>query len=125
MGCQSAIGIGANHRVLGSTGGTGGYYGNGIATDDDGDRQHYLIAHLEQIAKAQREAVDIRGYFHWSALDNFEWAEGYRPRFGLIDVNYETLERTPRPSAELYRKIIAMNQEQPGDHPIIVPSALQ
>jgi beta-glucosidase len=98
---------------------------NGIATDDDGDRQHYLIAHLEQIAKAQREAVDIRGYFHWSALDNFEWAEGYRPRFGLIDVNYETLERTPRPSAELYRKIIAMNQEQPGDHPIIVPSALQ
>jgi beta-glucosidase len=94
---------------------------NGIATDDDNDRQHYLIAHLEQIAKAQSEAIDIRGYFYWAALDNFEWAEGYRPRFGLIGVNYETLERNPRPSATVYREIIAMNQEQPENHPIIVP----
>jgi beta-glucosidase len=98
---------------------------NGIATNEDSDRQHYLVSHLQQIAKAQSDAIDVRGYFHWSALDNFEWAEGYRPRFGLIDVNYETLKRSPRPSAMLYRKIIAINQENLGDHPIIVPSALQ
>jgi beta-glucosidase len=47
----------------------------------------------------------VRGYFHWSLLDNFEWAEGYEPRFGLVAVDFATGERTPRESAKLYARI--------------------
>ena len=55
------------------------------------------------------EGVPLKGYFVWSLLDNFEWKEGYTWRFGLVYVNYETLERTPKLSAEYYREVIAAN----------------
>ncbi|NMP21330.1 glycoside hydrolase family 1 protein [Sulfobacillus harzensis] len=94
---------------------------NGIATSQDQVRSTYIRDHLSQVAIAQQEGLDIRGYFYWSALDNFEWAEGYRPRFGLIGVNYDTLERNLRPSAAVYRAIIEANR---GQYPISVPSIL-
>lgn len=92
---------------------------NGIATRDDAVRKAYLRDHLAAVSQAQREGLDVRGYFYWSAMDNFEWTEGFEPRFGLIDVNYETLVRTIRPSGLAYRGIIAANR---GQYPITVPS---
>ena len=70
----------------------------------DPDRVDYLRAPLRGRASARsRDGVDLRGYFVWSLLDNFEWAYGYSKRFGLIHVDYETLERTPKDSAALLR----------------------
>src|SRR6185436_3752055 len=60
---------------------------NGIATGDDGERIAYLRDHLAQAARALADGVDLRGYLHWSSSDNFEWAEGYRPTFGLIGID--------------------------------------
>ena len=73
----------------------------------DPQRVAYLKAHIRAVRKAMEKGVDVRGYFAWSLLDNFEWAHGYSQRFGLIHVNYETLERTPKDSARAYREIIA------------------
>jgi len=78
---------------------------NGIADARDTRRAAFLEAHLRELAAALRDGVDVRGYFHWSLLDNFEWAEGYEPRFGLVAVDYATLARTPRPSAAVYARI--------------------
>jgi len=76
---------------------------NGIATDDDPQRTDYLATHLAQVARALADGVDVRGYIHWSSFDNFEWAEGYRPTFGLIGINREDgLRREVRPSARAY-----------------------
>jgi beta-glucosidase len=77
---------------------------NGIATDRDEERQAFLVAHLEALARARAEGVDIRGYFYWSAFDNYEWAEGYVPHFGLYAVDPVTLERRERPSARLFSR---------------------
>lgn len=71
---------------------------NGIATSDDARRIDYTEASLRAIHETIAEGVDVRGYLHWSALDNYEWASGYRPTFGLIGVDLETFERTPKPS---------------------------
>lgn len=95
---------------------------NGISTGNDALRTRYLEDHLNMVGAAQQEGLDVRGYFYWSLLDNFEWAEGFGPRFGLVDVNYETLERKIRPSAYRYRDIIRANS---GNPPIIVPSMSQ
>ncbi|EQD60689.1 glycoside hydrolase family protein, partial [mine drainage metagenome] len=65
---------------------------NGIATDDDSERQSYLLSHLGAVRDALREGVPVVGYQHWSLLDNFEWAEGYWPKFGLVAVDRTTLE---------------------------------
>lgn len=92
---------------------------NGIATNEDPVREHYLEDHLQMISHAQRLGLDIRGYFHWSLLDNFEWAEGYAPRFGLVGIDYQTLTRTIRPSAKRYAEIIRANQQH---FPITVSS---
>jgi beta-glucosidase len=72
---------------------------NGIATNDDARRVAYIADALDELRKARADGVDIRGYFHWSLLDNFEWTSGYEQRFGLIAVNRQTFERTPKPSA--------------------------
>ncbi len=88
---------------------------NGAAFEDevtsgrvhDPDRIQYLRAHLEAAHRALADGVDLRGYFAWSLLDNFEWAFGYGKRFGLIRVDFETLERTPKDSAFWYRDVIA------------------
>ena len=59
--------------------------------------------------EAIQAGVNLKGYFVWSLMDNFEWAYGYRPRFGLVRVNYETLERTPKASAFWYKAVIERN----------------
>jgi beta-glucosidase len=73
----------------------------------DPDRIAYLDAHLRAVAQAVDEGVDVRGYYTWSLLDNFEWAEGYSKRFGLVHVDYETQQRTPKDSYRWYRDLIA------------------
>lgn len=78
---------------------------NGICDATDEKRSKYIYEHLEVISRAIAEGVRIERYYHWSLLDNFEWAEGLTPRFGLIEVNYETLERTIRPSGHFYAAI--------------------
>jgi beta-glucosidase len=75
----------------------------------DPARIAYLRAHLTAAHRAIADGVDLRGYFAWSLLDNFEWAFGYAKRFGLIHVDYETQTRTPKDSAFWYRDVIAEN----------------
>lgn len=77
---------------------------------DDQDRIDYLHDHLQQVHRAIEAGVPVNGYFAWSLFDNFEWAYGYSKRFGIVRVNYETLERTPKASAHWY-STIAKNGE--------------
>ncbi|MDI7246241.1 MAG: glycoside hydrolase family 1 protein [Bacillota bacterium] len=79
---------------------------NGIATTDDRQRERFIVAHLREVARAIADGVDVRGYLHWSLIDNFEWKEGFAPRFGLVGVDYKTQARNIRPSARLYSDII-------------------
>lgn len=79
---------------------------NGIADSEDKKRPDYLQSHLSEIDKAMKKGLDIRGYYHWSLLDNFEWIKGFWPRFGLYRVDYQSLERHPTPSCEIYREWI-------------------
>ncbi|MGW5347970.1 GH1 family beta-glucosidase [Streptomyces sp. HUAS TT3] len=72
----------------------------------DARRIAYHEGHLRALHRAMEQGVDVRGYFIWSILDNFEWAEGYRQRFGLVHVDYATLERTPKDSYAWYRDVI-------------------
>jgi beta-glucosidase len=74
---------------------------------DDPDRVSYLDAHIAAVREAQAAGVDVRGYFVWSMLDNFEWAEGYTKRFGLVHVDFATGRRTPKTSYTWYRDLIA------------------
>ena len=82
---------------------------NGMATLDDDARTDHLRAHLGKVHAAIREGADVRGYFYWSLMDNFEWAEGYSRHFGLVAVDRQTLARRPRPTTSVYRDIIAAN----------------
>jgi beta-glucosidase len=75
---------------------------NGIGTDDDDQRVRYLTGALQGIHQVLTEGLDVRGYFQWSLLDNFEWSFGYRPKFGIVSVEPITFERIPKPSAEWY-----------------------
>jgi len=75
----------------------------------DPQRIDFLNRYLLALQRAISEGVDVRGYFQWSILDNFEWAEGYKHRFGLIHVDYETLKRTIKDSAYWYREVIHTN----------------
>jgi beta-glucosidase len=87
---------------------------NGIPAINDAQRCEYLKEHLIQLHRAIQQGVDVRGYFHWSLLDNFEWEEGLTPRFGLVAVNYDTQERTPRQSCRIYGKIASENKLDPA-----------
>ncbi|RZB15262.1 beta-glucosidase [Streptomyces sp. F001] len=73
---------------------------------DDQDRIAYLDGHVRALHRALAAGVDVRGYFVWSLLDNFEWAEGYARRFGLVHVDRETLERTPKASYAWFRDLL-------------------
>jgi len=79
---------------------------NGIGTDDDGLRVRYLRASLAGVARTIADGLDVRGYFHWSLLDNFEWAHGYRLKFGLVGVDRTTQARTVKPSARWLAEVI-------------------
>ncbi len=83
---------------------------NGLADAEDELRKGFIKDHLRWVYKAMEEGVDVEGYFHWSLMDNFEWADGYEPRFGLVEVNYDTLERKIRPSARYYAQIAKSNK---------------
>jgi beta-glucosidase len=72
-------------------------------------RIRYLEQHLAMVSQAIEEGVDVRGYFHWSLMDNFEWSWGYTQRFGLIHIDYQTLQRTPKDSFAWYRDLIQAN----------------
>lgn len=82
---------------------------NGIATDDEDERIEYVTLHLEQVADSISRGRDVRGYFYWSYIDNFEWNEGFRPKFGLIGVDRSTMERIPKKSLEWYGAIARRN----------------
>jgi beta-glucosidase/6-phospho-beta-glucosidase/beta-galactosidase len=84
---------------------------NGLADASDGQRPRFLVEHLGALAAAIGRGADVRGYFHWSLIDNFEWAGGYCPRFGLYHVDYgdPARPRTPGKGAEVYRRIIDAN----------------
>ncbi len=90
---------------------------NGLADAADAQRGRFILDHLAWLARAIDEGCDVRGYLHWSLIDNFEWAHGFAPRFGLAEVDYQTFERTPRPSARLYAQIARGNRitEAMGD----------
>lgn len=92
---------------------------NGAAFDDavtdsgevlDLDRREYLRLHLQSLHRALSEGVDVRGFFAWSLLDNFEWAEGYSKRFGLVRVEYPTQRRIPKLSARWYSEVVRQNR---------------
>jgi beta-glucosidase len=97
---------------------------NGIPEPDDEDRLRpaYLVSHLAACHRAIQAGVRLRGYCYWSSIDNFEWAEGFEPRFGLVHVDFATQARTPKPSAYLYRDIIR-RQGLSGDDLALVPAA--
>ena len=80
---------------------------NGIADEKDALRPRFIIEYLKVLEKAIcEEKIDVRGYFHWSLTDNYEWANGFGPKFGLYSVDIETKSRKNRKSAEVYKKII-------------------
>lgn len=82
---------------------------NGISTDDDKQREEYIQRALKGVAGCLRDGIDVRGYLHWSLLDNFEWIFGYKPHFGLIAVDRATMRRTIKPSARLLGSIARKN----------------
>ncbi len=75
----------------------------------DTDRVMYLRNYLTQLHRAVSEGIPVRGYFLWSLLDNYEWADGYGKRFGIIHVDFKTQKRVPKLSADFYREVIARN----------------
>jgi beta-glucosidase len=79
---------------------------NGTAVDDDEDRWTFLLLHLWQVARAIDDGAPVVGYLYWSLLDNYEWADGFRPRFGLLGVDYATQRRTVRDSALRLKALI-------------------
>ena len=83
---------------------------NGICTADDQQRERFIVEHLRAAAQAIREKIPVLGYLHWSLLDNFEWAHGYAPRFGLIEMDSATQDRRVRPSAHRFAEICRNNR---------------
>jgi len=84
---------------------------NGIADSEDKQRPQFITEHLKQLDRAINvEKLDVRGYFHWALIDNYEWADGLDKRFGLYAVDFQTKTRTPRESAGVYRRVIESNE---------------
>lgn len=82
---------------------------NGLADANDKQRKWFITEILKFVHQAIEHGIEVRGYLHWSLIDNFEWAHGFTPRFGLLEVDYKTMKRTPRPAAQLYKEIIENN----------------
>ena len=88
---------------------------NGVACEQsihDSKRVDYFEGYIKGFGEAMMEGVNLKGYFAWSLFDNFEWQYGLSKRFGIVYVNYDTLERTPKDSAEWYRTIIDSNGDK-------------
>ena len=84
---------------------------NGIADSNDRNRARFVLEHLFALGKSMKDdGLDVRGYFYWSLLDNFEWASGFCPRFGLYTVDRSTAARTERPSARVYADVARTNK---------------
>ena len=83
---------------------------NGTCEEDDELRWQFIDGHLKALKKAIDTGIPVIGYLYWSLLDNFEWHHGYGPRFGIIEVDYKTFKRTPRPSALHLSKIFSTNR---------------
>jgi beta-glucosidase len=83
---------------------------NGIGTDNDEERVEYVTDALRGLKRCLDDGLDVRGYFCWSLMDNFEWALGYKPTFGLVAVDRETQVRTPKPSAHWMGEIARTNR---------------
>ena len=79
---------------------------NGMSEDDDTRRVDFYDMHLKAVLEAQKQGADVRGYFAWSLIDNFEWAEGYTSRFGIVHVDYETQKRTPKGSYRAFQGML-------------------
>jgi len=78
---------------------------NGMCTDDDGKRWDFIQAHLKNLGKAIAEGANVLGYMYWSFIDNYEWAHGFDPRFGIVEMDYATYRRTPRESAGKFAEV--------------------
>ncbi|MCB1310201.1 MAG: family 1 glycosylhydrolase [Leptospiraceae bacterium] len=79
---------------------------NGVADGDDHLRGDYIKSHLTELHRAMQDGARVDAYYHWSFCDNFEWAEGYSARFGLVQMDYDSQKRILRPSADLYARIV-------------------
>lgn len=88
---------------------------NGLADAEDKHRAWFIQEHIRWMKKAMDEGADVRGYFHWSLLDNFEWDKGFWPRFGLVEVDYNTMERKVRQSAREYATLIEKSKADFGE----------
>ncbi|GEM_PF-120675 len=86
---------------------------NGIPDSDDDQRPRYILTHLHQVWRAIQLCDPVMGYYHWTLVDNFEWAEGWTLRFGLIELDPATQRRRPRPSASLYADVVRANAITP------------
>jgi beta-glucosidase len=98
---------------------------NGLADAADVNRARFIAEHLFELGLAPRRGIDVRGYFHWSLYDNFEWASGYCPKFGLYSIDPATKARKARASTELYKKVSGTRQitraEVDGTAPYVTP----
>uniref|UniRef100_A0A832I5W4 Glycoside hydrolase family 1 protein n=1 Tax=Pseudothermotoga hypogea TaxID=57487 RepID=A0A832I5W4_9THEM len=79
---------------------------NGVADARDWLRPYHLVAHMYAVERAVEEGLNVKGYLHWSIVDNYEWAKGYHMRFGLAETNYQTKSYNPRPSMYIFREIV-------------------
>ena len=93
---------------------------NGVADEDDELRPGFLADHLRAVVEALGDGADVRGYLYWTGFDNFEWLEGYGAKFGLVAVDRATLERRPKPSAEVFAGICRTGVD-PGDARLLRP----
>lgn len=88
---------------------------NGLSTEDDAQRLDYFQGALQSMAECLASGVDVRGYFAWSTFDNFEWVSGYKPKFGIIAIDRQTLTRAPKPSAHWLGCVARANQVEVSD----------
>ena len=89
---------------------------NGTYMTDDARRWRFILRHVQAVARALQGGARVFGYCYWSLLDNFEWAEGFRPRFGIVEVDYATQERRVRESGHRYAELCRSNRVPLDDH---------
>jgi beta-glucosidase len=98
---------------------------NGFSDVDDSRRPRATLEHLAMIHRAITEGIPVRGYLHWSLVDNFEWNNGWGVRFGLIEVDPRTQRRSPRPSASMFGEICRANAIAEATVERYAPEALE